>query len=269
MRKVLLFLITLFSVAFIYAQNNSNNAPLTNEDFFTKSDLVFEGYFIKVVATYDTKGEGKFDDIYTIAEHRVEKVYKGDPSLAGNTILIVYQGGTLGEEKIDWGNVEYGNVLPMRFKDRGIPAINATSTSIFFLINSDLPDDENSIYFRERKYKLIDPYGRIYTWGNSTGGLGTFDFQNREELYNSMRQFEGYTCPEAQDWKPGLHWVNGAEQGTSVLESEHYKNLQVKMDSLNNKPIIGIEKDIKKKEQENPNKSPGSETLTENFKNFV
>jgi hypothetical protein len=79
-----------------------------------------------------------------------------------------------------------------------------------------------------------------------------------------MKQFEGYafTDWEPKDWKPGLNWVNGAEQGADVLESEYYKNLQSKMDSIYSETIIEIEKNNKKKEQENPDKSPVNETLT-------
>jgi len=61
MKNTILFLINLFCVAFLYAQNTKpeKDTPLPNEDFLTKSELVIEGQPINIVATYDTKGNKK------------------------------------------------------------------------------------------------------------------------------------------------------------------------------------------------------------------
>ena len=42
MKKTILLLITLFCVTFFYAQNNTDNTPLTNEDFFTQAEIYGE-----------------------------------------------------------------------------------------------------------------------------------------------------------------------------------------------------------------------------------
>ena len=96
MKNLLLF-IFMFCVAVLWAQENSNT--LSNEEFFTQSELVIEGQFTKIVHTYDTKGNGKFEDCIAIKAIIVKKVYKGDPSLAGTTIFVVQKGAHLGSEK--------------------------------------------------------------------------------------------------------------------------------------------------------------------------
>ena len=87
MKKSILFLITLFSVAFLYAQNidNNKNISLHNENLFQQAELIFEGRIIKDVATYyakDNENEN-WDVVYVVAAYKVQRVYKGDTSLVG------------------------------------------------------------------------------------------------------------------------------------------------------------------------------------------
>jgi len=263
MKKSILFLIALFSVTLLYAQNNENNKyflpPNDNENIFNQATLVFEGNFMRCVATYDTKGKGKLDDTYGIYEYRVGKVYKGDPSLAESTILIVRQRAALGDENILWNEIHHSQIAFPHPMAKG--SVDIFSPAIYFLVNSDYPDDENSKYFKEKKYAFLD---KVYVEGYYVAAFKDLPFSNRVELHHWMKQFDDYAFPdwEPKEWKPGPNWVNGAEQGASVFESECYKNLQIQMDSINNGTTTEIEKEIKKKEQENADKSLVDKTLT-------
>jgi len=70
MKKTILFLTTLLSVVLLRAQTEKPNPPISNEDFFKQAELVFEGYFLRYVDSYDTKGEGKSKDCVTISAYK-------------------------------------------------------------------------------------------------------------------------------------------------------------------------------------------------------
>jgi len=286
MRKVLLFLITLFSVAFIYAQNNSNNTPLTNEDFFTKSDLVFEGYFIKVVATYDTKGEGVYDDIYRIAAYKVQRVYKGIQYAPGDTIYVTFQGGVLGEENMVRNLEEQIVYIPSILWNNNI-APSECSSYIFFFVNSNFPDDSNSKYFSKKKYKVTVKFSEewlypaeLFICGNKIVGLNDLVFNNREELYNYMKQFEGFTVPDlvsSPENKPDKEELNSAVMDSTYIKIREQNRLLI--DSLEKE--FYKEKEIKDKKKVAP-KSKSSRSnytltleianqkkITETGKNYV
>jgi len=259
MKRKLLFLILMFSVALLYAQNNESDyqLPIFDKDIFNKSELIFEGSFVKCVATYATEGYINFDNTYGIYEYQVGKVYKGDQSLVGNTILIVKRGEMLGSENIQFDH--HTQILfPHPMEEI---SFDIFTPSLHFLTTSDYPDDENSKYFKEKKYVILDKvmFGRHYAAPSKD-----YPFSNRTELHHWMKQFDGYAFPdwEPREWKPGPNWINGADQDASVLESEYYKNQQIFFDSINNETMNEIEEEVKKKEEENSEQSRVNKTLT-------
>jgi len=219
MKKTLLLLTALLCVSFLYAQNpiQEEDTPLPNEDFFTKSELVIEGQPISIVATYDTKGNKNRDDIYSIFAIRVLKVYKGDPSLIGEIVYRTEKGGVLGQE--DLANSRRANasrgveildeeiryLVPYIFSKNGVNCgIYHLTPRIYFLTTSDFPDILDSKYAPYKKYKRFTEYtntgglfyNSMFVCGGVIAGLDDFFFQTREEFYNYMRPFEGFTVPE-------------------------------------------------------------------------
>jgi len=203
-KAILLFITLLFSVAILYAQtieNNSNpyNLPLSNEEFFEQAEIVVEGYFIKVVAGYNLKGTERYADGYRIMALKVQKVYKGEQYAAGDTLYVTFKGGRPGMKNIIG---EDNNYIPSVLSKNGInwpPQL--TSPLIFFLVSSDFPDDENSEYFSYKKYKRFhNEY--MYIFENQIVGLNNLVFREREDFYNYIRQFRGFTAPDPLENQP-------------------------------------------------------------------
>ena len=206
MKKSILFLTILLSVTLLHAQTaESRNFPLSNEDFFTKSELVFEGHFVKYVESYDTKGESKSKDCITLIEYKVQRVYKGDQSLTGKVVYRLLQGYALGLEELSSANTTGSYWRPPIFRRNGInEAVNKYSPYIFFFVTSDLPDNENSKYFSYQKYKLLsDRFEErfpddMFVCKDKILGLNDLVFHQREDFYNYMKQFEGFTVPDIE-----------------------------------------------------------------------
>jgi len=206
MKKALLFLITLFCIAFLYAQNNEKQ--LSNKEFFTQAELVIEGQFVRKLYTYNLKGTFEYEDGYTIDAIKVLRVYKGDPSLKDSIILITKKGGLLGQEKAFDGEsiLHVGSHTPKIFMDHGInQGVNMFTTRIYFLVASDFPEDENSKYALHDKYKYVQRntensrgYDVMYVSGDKILGLDSLVFHHRESFYNYMRQFDSFTVPEME-----------------------------------------------------------------------
>jgi len=56
---------------------------------------------------------------------------------------------------------------------------------------------KNNKYSRFDKYKFFQHEDDVlYVCGNKILGLNNLVFQSREEFYNYMRQFRGFTVPE-------------------------------------------------------------------------
>jgi hypothetical protein len=227
MKKIILLFITLFCVSFSYAQPDPN-PPLTNEEFFTKAELVFEGKFLRKVYTYNLNGTKKYDDCYTIMSYIVQKVYKGDHSLEGKVIYQVTKGGYLGNDNQSSNTVLVSSWIPRIFRMNGIDeGVNIFSPQIFFFISSDLPDDVNSKYYSYKKYKRLRDYfegkfsDEMYvTLEDKILGLNNLVFHQRKDFYNYMRQFEGFTVPE-----PELHLTKPEKEmlNETVIDSIPYE----------------------------------------------
>ena len=214
MKKSILFLTTMLSVVLLHAQTTEiNDFPLlSNEEFFTQSELVIEGRYIKTVFTYDTKGNRNKEDIYSILAIKVIRVFKGDLSLTGDTVFIVNKGGTLGVENIYlservnddevpvFAQEEIQYVIPQLLKENDIRNISEYMPLIYFFTTSDFPENRvHSKYSFCKKYKFIkNGENKLYVCENKILGLNNLVFQNREDFYNYMRQFEGFTVPEAE-----------------------------------------------------------------------
>ena len=255
MKKIFLLFATLFCVVFLYAQRD--NPPITNEEFFTKSELVFEGYFLRYVHSYNLKGTIKLEDNYTIIAYQVKKVYKGDPALTGEVVYQVIQGAaTLGIEKLSWENATISYWEPPIFRKNGIDeGVSKYSPCIFFFVTSDMPEDTNSEYSSLKKYKLLSDgfkekfFDKMHISGkDKILGLNNLVFHKREDFYNYMRQFEGFTVPEIEplpEQKQEVKPYNKAE-----------------LDSLHNAVIKMKWGDSKKKTLKNPEKTKADTTLT-------
>ena len=242
MKKSILFFTILFCVSLLYAQTNPNNPPRTNEDIFRQAELVFEGNVIKVVATYDIKGKGIYEDCYRIFAYKVHRVFKGDQNLAGDTVYVVAEGGRLGEENIvEFSNENHSSyVPPILSKNK----ISRCTSGIFFLVISDFPDDTTSKYFSKEKYKNVITFGE--NWLNlitlcvcedKIVGLNDLVFQSHEEFYEYLMQFERFFIPESvfvPEKEPKRIWINGADLNNAHIDSVHHDKIKILMDTLQN-----------------------------------
>jgi hypothetical protein len=216
MKKLILLLLIALSVALLHAQTDTNNKPLTNEEFFTKAELVFEGQQLHVVATYDINGNRNLDDIYSVYAYKVHKVYKGDQSLTGKILYSVGKRGTLGIEKFynyhthisnkedefawyDYQNISY-DIPDILWENDCENCFNENTISIYFFTASDFPEiGIPSEFAHHKKYKLLRPIAdALYVCGNKILGLNNLVFHNREDFYSYMRQFKGFTVPELE-----------------------------------------------------------------------
>jgi len=253
MNKTILLFFTLFCTVLLYAQttenNNSNpyNLPLSNEEFFEQAELVVEGYFIEVVAGYNLKGTESYAEGYRIMALKVQKVYKGGQYAAGDTIYVTLKGGRPGMENNTNKSNNHDNestYIPPVLSKNGITCPpNKYSPFIYFLVPSDFPDDENSKYFSYRKYKSLHKQV-MHICGNIIVGLNDLIFRQREDFYNYMRQFEGFTVPEL------------------LLQPEKQPYNKAEVDSLHKDAIQKKWGDHKKKVLTNPEKSSEDITLT-------
>ena len=238
MKKFILLIITLFSVILMYAQteNNPYNLPLSNEEFFKQSEIVFEGYFIKTVAGYNPKGTEKYADGYRISAYKVQRIYKGTQYSDGDTIYITHPGGRIGMENFTNNSNIYDDgivYIPGVLSKNGINyAPKLGDPNIYFLISSDFPDDENSKYFSYKKYKRFhNEY--MYVCGNIIIGLNDLIFRQRDDFYNYMKQFEGFNVPELT---PKIEKKPEPEQAPtktitidSLLKDKNLDTIQYKM----------------------------------------
>jgi len=198
-KNTLLLLSIFFCVTYLSAQSEKteNNATLSNEKVFKHAELVFEGFKQRLVYTYNPLGNLKNEDTYAITSYYVQKVYKGNHALEGTTIYITCKGADLGiENYIAFDYLEERAIGTPFLKENGILGITSTSPAIFFLVYSDFPDDENSIYFQYEKYKSMGHRFNLYVNDDKFAGDNNLAFKNREDLYRYMKQFEGYRTPE-------------------------------------------------------------------------
>jgi hypothetical protein len=206
-KQTFLLLAALFCVILLYAQTDENNTPLPNKEFFKQAELVFEGVFLRDVYIYNLKGTLKDEDGYTIGIFKVLRVYKGDQSLTDSTIHVVRKGGLPGQEKMyDGGNLNVGYGLPYLLVENGVTSgVNDHTPAIYFFTTSDFPEDLNSKYTMYHKYKYVKKYigfmggtkyDKMHVVENKIIGLDSLVFHQREDFYNYMKKFKGFTVPE-------------------------------------------------------------------------
>ena len=213
MKKLIIFLFTVLSISFLYAQINEYEkerpfAPdRSNEECFQQSEIVFEGHLITTVATYDPSGTGIWkagiwEECLRTEAYKVQRVYKGIQYEPGDTIYITRRGGYIGLEnvvkKYEGPDARRSSVSPYIFSKYKIPCgDNGYSPKIFFLVSSDFEEDTTSPYFSYKKYKFLDKdYVVMYVCGSVVAGLDDLVFWNRRDFYDYMKQFEGFRVPE-------------------------------------------------------------------------
>ncbi|MDR3047560.1 MAG: hypothetical protein LBU51_08130 [Bacteroidales bacterium] len=217
MKKIYLTIIALMGILTMFSQpvipnnwkeireENLKKDLLSNEDFFNKAELVIEGKVVKTFDAYDAVGNHKCEDIYTLQTFLVQQVYKGDPKLMNDTLYIVRHGGS----EIQWIDKD-GRLVGRRFvirtvtSDNGI-SIDETHSDILFFVKSDFPDNPvKNNYSEKPKYKFLQDKEKaiLRVRGNKIYGLNNIIFNTRTELYNYMRQFNGYTIPELPAIEP-------------------------------------------------------------------
>ena len=75
-------------------EEHLNEGLLKNEEFFEKSEFIFEGKEIREYEkSYDAKGNLDPQDFYSTKRIIVTTVYKGDKNLLHDTICLVMKGG--------------------------------------------------------------------------------------------------------------------------------------------------------------------------------
>ena len=274
-RTILLFSTLLFSVVILCAQTSEKGYPnrtgLTNEDFFTKSDLVVESSYIGLVATYDIEGNKRLDDIYSIAAIKIHKVYKGDKSLEGDTVYIVGKASALGIENTYWrdtywrdhiANLKEGEIAiePIEEILYAFPSIlkhndcrncyfHDDAPHIHFFRLSDFPDIQNPKISPYIKYKfLYSSETKLYVCDDKILGLNNLVFQNRGEFYDYIKQFEGFIVPERTSLPE--EQFEKAVPKEIVIDSMQYeiqKYNETPMDFIHPEMMKEKKKEIKKK----------------------
>jgi len=183
---------------------------LSDEEFFEKSELIIEGKFIDYLGSYDAKGHYNADDIYSEYRVLVQRVFKGDQRLKNDTICLVRKGGTI-YKKTEKGTkrINSNGDFPPDPKDLKL-YISSDFSSILFFTESDFPKDaENFKKCFHQNFKLLQDKEKASLkmfgdngWSQESSrygkitGLNDLIFNNREELYEYMKQFEGITIPE-------------------------------------------------------------------------
>jgi hypothetical protein len=248
-QKTILLCITLLWVLSLNAQEdygkriegqreeNLSKGLLSNEEFFEKAELVVEvdGKSLRTIGAYDAKKEKRnysyphdVDSIYTILAINVKCVYKGDSTLANKTILFVRKEGTL------WIKAETNNSTELidiiEFPPENDFLTIEDAPSVLFFISSDYPENPSDLKYKdEKKYKLFSntKNAALVCWPRRIEGLNNLHFNNRDELYDYMKQFKGYFVPSQSKF---LSSKPVKEYNENVIDSAKYELMKVKWD---------------------------------------
>ena len=189
---------------------------LSNEEFFSKSDYIFEVKFTKIdplkyipgtkltefmyPITYDAGGNDNPDEIYTSGFAVVTRVYKNDETMSispGDTISIISKGGRIFKPLEGSPTGEEGtwikSLLPVNY-DTGEVGHVRIGGAVSFMKKSDFP--ENPDISKRNKYPKISPVQDIRGasleiegdeyFSGKVSGLNGLHFDNRYELYKYM-----------------------------------------------------------------------------------
>jgi hypothetical protein len=142
--------------------------------------------------------------------------------------------GILGGEYRSYENADIRYYVPPVFFHTGIKEYGVCeyTPAIFFLVASDFPDNADSKYFSHEKYKFL--HNREYllhVCGNITAGLNNLLFRNREDFYDYMKQFEGFTVPDPTPAFPPEKQREKQEYQYPTVDSVQYQKI---MDSIRN-----------------------------------
>ena len=228
----------------IFATANSafaqeNNKLLSNEELFKNAEYILEiegmelfasGYF-----SYLAKEGCNPDDIYSYQFGIVKYIYKDNTRSVqiGDTVLIMKKGGYLWD--FDCGYIQSwkGQYNPAGVNDF---FISGDQSYITFSVKSDYPASEHP-YVKQRvekfvklKYLQDNSKGNFYITGRIKG-LNDLSFNNREELYSYMSQYENYGV-DVNNYNE----TNNAYWGKKYMELEEFKKNFPKFE-INDKEI--------------------------------
>ena len=200
--NTILLCVNLLGLLSLNAQDDYFNKQklLYNEDFFEKAALIIEGKMLKSFDSYDAKGNYNPNDIYTPQAILVQRVYKGDAKLTNDTIYVIRHFGTISKE-IEHGWIEFIG-LPDIVNDHGYfdegVYVRKEHSDLLFFIKSDFPDNPaKTQYCNKPKYRFLqDKHKAVLRMNEKITGLNNLIFNNREELYNYMKQFKDCTIPD-------------------------------------------------------------------------
>lgn len=220
-------------------EDNLSKGMLKNEEYFENMDYILEVtnlfldpsheiheeydyYGDKRIATIMENGEIKYpvtvDEIHQISMLKVLNVYKGNNVQRGDTIAAFAKGGRLDLKIIDPQNPEYlsGEQIWKETSPWDEPGlmISILNPYIIFGNNTEYPtcfdENQNDKYLKimlQNKSRAILNFEQYstdsiyyYNFSNIRGLNGLF-FENREELYNYMKQFKGITIPDEKTLK--------------------------------------------------------------------
>ena len=239
-----------------------DNTPATREAFFTQADLVFEGNFIAAVATYDSKGNLDRNDMYGVLAYKVERVYKGDQSLEGDTVYAVQRGWSLGSENKSLRNIQINPNFSDYLWENGLRSYGYFTPKIFFFTTSDIPRIGLPEKYSLLKYKLLkNELGDLYVQNEQIIGFDSLVFHKRKDFYNYLKQFDGYIIPELEPeliWKTAEEWNNIAKEENP----ECYEEIMAKMKALYKEMCKEKKKESKKKVLKNPKGEEVEKNLT-------
>ncbi|MDL2296986.1 hypothetical protein LJC37_03415, partial [Bacteroidales bacterium OttesenSCG-928-E04] len=191
MKKTTLLLIFLFSIALSYSQSPQDASTetlcgLTNEDFFTKSDIVIRGDWLATQGKYETIINGKTDTMVVFG-YRIAEIYKGDQSLRWQTIYVMVEKNKVFNypKRYEIQGPDHRDEIPPILQEMGISSgYSYNMSSIFFLSKSDLVDDGCPEKFppNKRYVFVCDEMSRLFMFNDKIVGLNDLVFQNRDEL---------------------------------------------------------------------------------------
>ncbi|MDR2834631.1 MAG: hypothetical protein LBV69_00315 [Bacteroidales bacterium] len=240
-------------------QAEYKKTQLTNEQYFTESDFIVEGKRIDwpheaYDLCYDAKGNYATTDIYSLVRFVVSNVYKGDKYLIGDTIIIVQNRGVVWEKLPkkhdeqpwdDYKKIIYHGAYYEMAGDYGL-MLDSDIPTIIFCKNNDYPENPNSEenYSNYFKLKLVKDQARSsLKCSAKITGLNGLSFNNREELFEYMQQFEGVSGQNYYDendkyWKQKYAELEEFKENFPKIEiPNNVKTLEAAMtipDSLRN-----------------------------------
>ncbi len=199
MRK-LLFIVLLVVVAFnsysqeivFGKQKHLYKGSWTNDDFFSKSEFIFEGKVIDRVKCYLNDDSTK---VYSSVSIEIREIYKGGDKINVGTVHMVMEGGIYYDDKTHY-RMEYYCDNCIGF-DR--------NPTIFFCVKSDFPEPKEKDFYSNYGISIKPVLNKEYAClrynvderlNYKFFGLKDLYFKTSEEFYNYIKKYKGITVPD-------------------------------------------------------------------------